>query len=107
MKITRNMIYRPSDAATELTLFAVNEHSEYERFLGVISSLSRKMRKGIYDPQKAVISYYHAVTQAAKVYDVMYGNPFQRSTFNVTDRWTAATDLEEYFRENVEELATA
>lgn len=101
MKMTKSMVYVPSHEATELAIFAINEQKLYGRLQSVVKSLARKWRKGTYDPEKAVICYYRAATEAAKIYDLLYGNPFHK-TFTVTDRWTAAVDLEEHFREDVE-----
>lgn len=100
MKRTKNMVYTPSDEARELFLYAINSSKKTYFYImrNLVPSFKKKYAKGIYDSDKAVNAYYRAATMASDEYkrDFGYG-------FSVTDRFTVAVDLEEDFREFVEE----
>lgn len=99
MKRTNNMIYRATEESKELTLALVNDGEFYDRFITpVINNLSKKLNKGIYDTDKAVDAWYPVATEYAKKYAKLYGG-----RFTVQHRFTTAVELEEYFREDVEE----
>lgn len=102
MKHTKNMIYKVSDASNELFLYAVNESRLYHGMIqSIIQNLSKKMSKCIYDSEKAVDLYYYAATEAAQMYDNDFGLD-NEYTFTVTDRYTVAVEMEEYYRGEVE-----
>ena len=97
MKRTANMIYKPSDEARELVLYAENDHDIYFGHIKpVIENLAKKMKKGVYDSNKAVDLWYYVATDAAKKYNKEFGY-----MFTVTERFTAAVALEERFIEDV------
>lgn len=101
MKHTKSMIYTPSTEATELYIVASNNSKLYaERITPIIKMLRKKAEKGIYNPETAVDAYYPIATEASNRYFKDYGYKF-----TVTERYTAAVDLEECFRDEVfEEL---
>jgi len=93
MKRTANMIYKSSDEATELVVYAKGERDIYfGRIKPVIENLSKKMKKGVYDSNKAVDLWYYVATDAAKKYNKEFGY-----MFTVTERFTAAVELEAEF----------
>ena len=101
MKRTKSMVYRPTQEANELVLYAENTGDLYRNSIQpAIESLAKKYRKGVYDKNRAVDLYYYIATEAAKMYSREFGY-----NFSVTDRYTAAVELEESYFENVRECA--
>lgn len=98
MKRTKSMVYNPTTESRELFCYATN-HGELYRSMTTptIDNLKKKHKKGVYDVEKAIDAYYHIVTEASKKYhkDFGYG-------FTVTARFTAAVEMEKYYREEVE-----
>lgn len=98
MKTTKNMIIRPSEEARELMLFTINDGTLYRGIItSTIRTLAKHYKRGTYSPEKAIAAYYHIATEASKIY-----NKYYSYSFTVTERYTAAAELEEYYRENVE-----
>jgi hypothetical protein len=102
MKITRNMFYNPSTESEELTLCIENNGDAYRAIMAAIENLKKKAERGTYDPEKATILYYHIATEESKRYYKNFGY-----SFTVTERWTAAVELEEAHREEVFEGLTS
>ena len=100
MKRTKNMIVNPTTESDELFLYAVNTSRLYQWVITVVRNLARKYRKGIYDPDKARDAYYPIACEAAKMYQHEFGTP-GASIFSVSDIFTAAAAMEEYYLENV------
>lgn len=101
MKRTKNMYYRETPDAEELYLYAINDNWCYTRNITpVLVGLERKAKKGVYDPDKAVDSFFRVATACAVQYDREYGNRFG-TCFTVTDRFTAAVKMEERFRDQI------
>ena len=100
MKRTKNMTVNPTTESNELFLYAVNTGRLYQQVISVVRNLARKYRKGIYDPDRARDAYYPIACEAAKLYQHEYCSPGD-SIFSVSDRFTAAAEMEEYYRENV------
>lgn len=98
MKRTKNMIYSPSAESRELFLYTTNTYAIYSSIQNTIESLKKKYKKGIYDREKAIDSWYYVATFASDRYNVDFGYKF-----TVTERFTAAVVLESYFKEDVEE----
>lgn len=98
MKRTKNMYYNPTTESRELFLYAINEGDLYRRCITpIIKNLTRKIEKGIYNTDLAVDAYYHVATEASNLYNKDFGYKF-----NVTDRFTVAVELEEYYKEMIE-----
>ena len=98
MKRTKNMIYKPTVESRELVLVATNDCDLYRKVaIPCIKNLNRKYKKGLYEPDKAVDLWYNLACRASEQYkkDFGYG-------FSVTDRFTAAVEIEEHYREAVE-----
>jgi hypothetical protein len=96
MKRTKSMIYKPTEESRELLLCATNDGDLYRRMiLPAIENLRKKAKKGNYDSDKAVDLYYYIATEASNIYNKNFGY-----SFSVQDRFTAAVDMEEYYRED-------
>lgn len=61
----------------------------------IIENLRKKAIKGAYDKEKAVDAYYYIATEASKNYNKDFGH-----SFSASDRFSAAVDMEEYYRED-------
>ncbi len=101
MNRTKSMIYKPSIESDELTLYAENTRELYHRMIQpLIKSLSRKLRAGKYDADKAIDAWYYVASEAAKMYTKEFASS---NPFSVTDRFTAACELAERYREFLED----
>lgn len=70
MKRTKNMIYKASDEARELFLYATNSGVLYDRQIKPsIENLRKKARKGTFDKDKAADLFYYVATSASAMYD--------------------------------------
>lgn len=97
MKRTKNMVYNPTEESKELFLYAINNHSLYRRMIeNVLNNLEKKIKKGIYDKEKAVDLWYYVATEASNKYNEDFGYRFK-----VADRFTVAVDLAEYYEEEI------
>lgn len=96
MNRTRNMIYKPSVEAHELYLCVINNGDAYPMIQSIIKTLAKKLKKGIYDKEKAVEAYYHAACEESERYHKNFGY-----RFTVTERWTCAVDMEEFYYDEV------
>ena len=97
MKRTKSMVYNPTTESRELFLYATNDGNLY-RYMTTptIENLKKKLKKGVYDVEKAIDAYYHIATEASKRYNKDFGY-----SFSVADRFTAAVEMEGYYREEV------
>lgn len=104
MKHTKSMIYKPSDEARELLLYAINAGRLYDKMIvPVVRNLAKKHTKGIYDATKAVDAFFPIATEAAKMYAREFAqNPDWCFIFDVTARYTTAADMVNYYAENIE-----
>ena len=103
MKRTKNHIVKETIESRELYLYAINESTIYPWVISTVRNLARKWSKGTYDADKAIDAYFPIATEAAK----RYCKEFARledapKMFDVTARFTAAAEMERYYRENVE-----
>ena len=64
-----------SDAVNELDSFLMNNEDLYRRrFMPIISNLKRKIRKGIYDHEKAQKLWMYLIDDAARKYVQEFGS---------------------------------
>ena len=64
-----------SDAVNELDLFIMNDEDLYRRrFMPIISNIKRKIKKNIYDHEKAQKLWMYLVDDAAKEYVKEFGS---------------------------------
>lgn len=98
MKRTKSMVYKPTVESRELVLFATNDGNLYRQTaIPCIKNLNRKYNKGLYVPDKAVDLWYNLACRASELYKKQFGYGF-----SVSDRFTAAVEIEEHYREAVE-----
>lgn len=96
MKRTKSMIYHETEESRELFLYATNDGDLYRSMIcPIIANLKRKAQKGIYDHEKAIDAFYPVATEASRHYARDFGY-----SFSVTDRFTVAVDMAEYYAEN-------
>ena len=99
MKRTKNMIYKASDEARELFLYATNEEALYRQMIKpAIENLRKKVAKGTYDADKAADLFYYTADRAAKMYNKDFGG-----VFTVQQRFTAAVDMVSFFDDSIHE----
>lgn len=97
MKRTKSMTYHETTESRELFLYATNDGNLYRQMVTpIINNLRKKAAKGIYNSDKAVDAWYNVATAASAKYNKDYGY-----SFSVQDRFTAASDMEEYYREEI------
>ena len=100
MKRTASMIYKATEEATELFLYTVNDSRIYENMIvPVINNMTKKVKKGIFDANKAIDAFFHVATLGSKYYSRDYGY-----SFSVQDRFTAATDMVTYFLDDIQDM---
>ncbi len=98
MKRTKNMTYNETIESRELMLYTVNDGELYCGIItAVISNLRKHAPKGQYNTDRAVDAWYTVATQASAKYNKDFGY-----SFSVPDRFTVATELEQYFKDEVE-----
>ena len=90
-------------SAEDLELYAENTAEVYERFITpVVKNLRRKVKKGIYDEDKALIAWQNVIDEAAKMYDKEQGSGKGSLTmFNKATRNEAAKGLMERMSDDV------
>lgn len=99
MKRTKNMIYKASDEARELFLYATNSGVLYDRQIKPsIENLRKKARKGTFDKDKAADLFYYTADRAAKMYNKDFGG-----VFTVQQKFTAAVDMVSFFDDSIHE----
>lgn len=97
MKHTKNMTYENTTESRELFLYTTNNAELYKKMIAsIIDSMKKKAEKGVYDKDKAVDAFYRVATEGSNRYYKDYGY-----RFSVGDRWTAAVDMEKYYREEI------
>lgn len=100
MKRTKKMIYKASDEARELFLYATNSGVLYDRQIKPsIENLRKKARKGTFDKDKAADLFYYVATSASAMYDKDFG-----FSFSVQQRFTAAVDMVDFYIDEIEEI---
>lgn len=104
MKRTKSMIYRETAESRELAQYAINTGNLYRRMtVYVVRNLAKKYAAGKYDREKAIDAWYNVAAEAVRMYEREFLRPGEGvQVFDVTARFSAAVDLEEYYRENVE-----
>jgi len=95
-----------SDAVNELDSFIMNNEDLYRRrFMPIIENLKRKMKRGIYDDQKAIKLWMYLIDDAAREYIKEYGTPDQdvKDLFPKETRLKVAQVIAEREKENLEQ----
>ena len=95
-----------SDAVNELDSFLMNNEDLYRRrFMPIISNLKRKIRKGIYDHDKAQKLWMYLVDDAARKYVQEFGTQGQdvSDMFPKETRLKVAQVIADREKENIEQ----
>ena len=80
-----------SDAINELDTFIMNDEDLYrQRFMPIISNLKRKIKRGIYDHEKAQKLWMYLIDDAARKYVQEFGS----SGTDVKDMFPKETRLQ-------------
>ena len=102
MKRTKNMVIRETIESRELELYAENDGKLYfSMIVPAVKNLAKKYKKGTFDADKAIDAFYYVADEAARRYCKEFGNGKQM--FSVTDRFTCAAGLLDYYLENIQE----
>ena len=91
-------------AARELALSATNNADLYRRqTLPIIANLKRKIKRGIYDPGKALKLWGYLAESAAKDYAKQFGTAGDRwfEMFPPDTRREAAAQIAEFFQDAI------
>ena len=97
MKHTKSMIYKETTESRELFLYATNDGDLYRQMVTpIIANLKKKAAKGVYDHEKAIDAFYYVATEASRHYFRDFGYKF-----GVTDRYTVACEMADYYEEEV------
>ena len=65
-----------NDEARELELFIMNDEALYRRhFMAIVNNFKRKIKRGVYDHDKAPKLVMYMVDEAARQYVKMHGSP--------------------------------
>lgn len=96
-----------SNSATDLYLYAKNSQNVYDRMVvPILENLSRKIRRGIYNGNKALNSFENIMDFAAQEYDRELGSGRGSLTlFNKATRREAAKKLMEHFEGDLYNMA--
>ena len=95
-----------SDAVNELDLFIMNDEDLYRRrFMPIISNIKRKIKKNIYDHEKAQKLWMYLVDDAAKKYVEEFGSPDQdvKDMFPIQTRQKVAKVISDRELENIKQ----
>jgi hypothetical protein len=91
-----------SDEAHELVLYAENDSQLYSQSaVPIMKNLTRKHKKGTYDPALAVKLWKYHADRAAKKYGKEHGNDDGFKLFSPAVRMEAAKHFEEYWTEEL------
>ena len=100
MKRTKNMIYNETAESDELYIYGMNNRRIYDGFMYDVDNLNKKVKKGIYDSEKAVDLFYYLATEASNFYKREFGY-----SFSVGDRFTVAINMRDVFESDYMETA--
>lgn len=95
------------ETVRELVLFATNDGDIYRsQTTSIIKSLAKKMKRGVYDHEKATKAFEYMADTAAKKYFkefCMGGNWY--TIFPKAERTATAKELADYYIEEIEYFA--
>jgi hypothetical protein len=94
----------PEHEIRELILWAENSPKLQNQFISIMKNLSRKYKKGIYDPVLAAKLWKYWVDEAVKDYNKEIlggGYSLRQNVFTVQDRKDAASELEALWVDDV------
>lgn len=94
-----------SDEARELQLYIVNDGQLYKQAQSIMTNLRKKIKRGVYDPEKAVDLWMYLATAGAKKYMKEYGSPNGRiqDIFPKSVRYNVAQLLADDYEEELQD----
>ena len=95
-----------SDAVNELDTYIMNNEDLYRRrFMPIISNIRRKLKKNVYDHEKAQKLWMYLVDDAAKKYVEEFGSPDQdvKDMFPIQTRQKVAKVISDRELENIKQ----
>jgi len=101
--ITENV---DADAVNELDLYIMNNEDLYRRrFMPIISNIKRKLKKNVYDHEKAQKLWMYLVDDAAKEYVKEFGTPGEdvKDMFPKETREKVARQISDRELENIKQ----
>ena len=105
--IVRGGVHRknnPEIEVRELILFAENSPTLHNQFVSIMKNLSRKQKKGNYDPVLAAKLWKYWIDESVKQYNKEIlggGYSLRQSVFSIADRKQAAIEMEEQERDEI------
>jgi hypothetical protein len=84
------------DDVRELDLFIDNDQSQYKRKVEMYKNLTRKIKREVYDRERAPKLFMYLVNDAAKAYDAMYGSGDGKSFSKATKEALAEEMVDEF-----------
>lgn len=103
-RVTTKRKRNPEHEVRELILFAENSYALHGQYNAIMKNLSRKYKRGVYDPAKAAVLWKYWIDEAVKHYNKeILGGPLslRQSVFTVQDRKDAAKAMEKQERSEV------
>lgn len=88
-----------STETKELYLYLVNKEEFYASLMNIERNLYKKLKKGIFNAEKAEKAFYNLVTEAAKKYCQEFGGVYHQ-IFTVKTRKEVCKELVNNFLEN-------
>lgn len=89
-------------AAHELQLFADNDSETYfKKYMPIVSSLDRKVKKQVFDSEKAVTAFLYVADFAAKRYANEFGGIWYQVFGKDTRKYAAACMLTDYIMDKL------
>lgn len=88
-----------STESRELLLYLTNKEEFYSFLMNIESNLYKKIKKGIFNAEKAEKAFYNTVTEAAKKYCQEFGGIYHQ-IFTVKTRKEVCKELVNNFLEN-------
>ena len=88
MKRTKNMYFERTHESLELELYIDNTRVLYEHNKAVYEMLDKKLKRGIFDHNKAWAAFYKVCNHANELYSKAFGY-----RFNTQQRYTVAVIL--------------
>ena len=106
MKTFKQIVNEGSTEVTELVLFITNDSDlNRQRVQPIIKNLQKKFKKGAYQKQLAIKLWKYLADDGAKKYakEVAADPTGWNRMFTPADRKAVAIELEDFYRESVEE----
>ena len=92
-------------AADELILFADNDSETYfKKYMPIVSSLDRKVKRKVFDSEKAIAAFLYVADYAAKRYVNEFGGIWYQVFDKNTRRFAAACMLADYIQEQANDI---